>query len=392
MKKLLFISSIVLTIHANAQWVSTGGPSSGGQNVSAVAATDIALFAGKATGSSTSPIYYSANNGTAWSTVGTGLTGSGIGAVAFSGTNIFAGVGTSVYFSANNGTNWTSVSSGLPSYNINSLVVSGSTIYAGLFGIYSSTNNGLSWSQLNSTWNGTVNSIAVSGNTILAGTTAGGIYMSTNSGSTWSAINTGLPTQIAAVAIVGTTFLAGTPSGLYISTNNGVSWTVTNVTSGINAFAISGSNIFAGSNGSGVYVSSNNGTSWTATNTGLTDLDILSLATNSTYLFAGGSTSGVVWRIGLSTFSTGIQQIANSNDLNIYPNPTSSIINVELKMKDGIQNTTLQITDALGNTVKQSIIYNSQSLIDVSDLSEGVYNILIQNSETRINKRLVVVH
>ena len=235
--KLFLAASLFFAFKINAQWVSTVGPSSGGQNIVAIAAIDSAVFAGKATGSSTSPIYYSANNGTNWSLIGTGLSGSGIGSIALSGTNVFAGVGTAVYYSTNNGTNWTSASSGLPAYNINSLVVSGSTIYAGTFGIYSSTNNGLSWSQLNSTWNKTVSSIAVSGSTILAGTTSGGIYLSTNSGSTWSAINTGLPTQIAAVAIVGTTFLAGTPSGLYVSTNSGVSWAVSSITSGVNAIA-----------------------------------------------------------------------------------------------------------------------------------------------------------
>ncbi|MCJ7777821.1 MAG: hypothetical protein MUP16_05860, partial [Sedimentisphaerales bacterium] len=44
------------------------------------------------------------------------------------------------------------------------------------------------------------------------------------------------------------------------------------------SFAVSGTNIFAGTGGGGVFLSTNNGTNWTAVNNGLTYLQVNALA------------------------------------------------------------------------------------------------------------------
>ena len=46
----------------------------------------------------------------------------------------------------------------------------------------------------------------------------------------------------------------------------------------IHCFAVSGTNLFAGTDGGGVFLSTNNGTSWTAVNTGLTNTYVYALA------------------------------------------------------------------------------------------------------------------
>ena len=57
----------------------------------------------------------------------------------------------------------------------------------------------------------------------------------------------------------------------------------------IRAFAVSGSTIFAGTDGGGVFLSTNNGTSWTEVDSGLTGngLDVQSLAVSGSTIFAG---------------------------------------------------------------------------------------------------------
>ncbi|MHB8259182.1 MAG: NHL domain-containing protein [Bacteroidia bacterium] len=95
-----------------------------------------------------------------------------------------------------------------------------------------------------------------------------------------------------------------------------------------------------------------------------------------------------------SCSTNAIQQITNSNAVSIYPNPANTIINVGVPSGSlGImnENTTLQITDMLGNTVKQFIIHNSSFTISVSDLAEGVYNVSISSNEGVVNKRVVIV-
>jgi type IX secretion system substrate protein len=86
----------------------------------------------------------------------------------------------------------------------------------------------------------------------------------------------------------------------------------------------------------------------------------------------------------------GIQQYNINNNISIYPNPANKIINLELKIKD-IGNTQYTLYDVNGKVVKQVVIYNLKSIIDVSDLNEGVYNISISSSEGVVNKRIVIV-
>ncbi|HEX7413911.1 MAG TPA: T9SS type A sorting domain-containing protein [Bacteroidia bacterium] len=142
------------------------------------------------------------------------------------------------------------------------------------------------------------------------------------------------------------------------------------------------------------------GTSWDALNGAATDVFgnvfVGGFSLSPTLTF--GTTTLTILGAGYNVFfarlgnlATGFNELSDNSNFNIYPNPANSIINLELKMKDGIQNTTLLITDMLGNTVKQSILYNPTSIISVSDLAEGVYNISLISNEGVVNKRLVIV-
>ena len=127
----------------------------------------------------------------------------------------------------------------------------------------------------------------------------GGVFLSTNNGTSWTAVNTGLTnTFVSSLAVSGTNLFAGTGAdfggpggdGVFLSTNNGTSWTAVNTgltNTVVLALAVSGTNLFAGTDG-GVFLSTNNGTSWTAVNTGLTStLMSGALAVSGTNLFAG---------------------------------------------------------------------------------------------------------
>ena len=112
----------------------------------------------------------------------------------------------------------------------------------------------------------------------------------------WSAVNNGIPTNsfVNAFAVSGSNIFAGTYGGGVIkSTNNGTSWT--DVNNGLTnlyviSLASSGTNIFAGS-GDGVFLSTNNGTNWTAV--GLPNSSVMSLAVSGTNLIAVSGSGGV---------------------------------------------------------------------------------------------------
>lgn len=71
--------------------------------------------------------------------------------MAFSGTSPFAGVsGAGVFRSTDNGSSWTAVNSGMPSGEVGALAVSGTSLFAGtVWGVFRSTDDGASWTAVN---------------------------------------------------------------------------------------------------------------------------------------------------------------------------------------------------------------------------------------------------
>ena len=100
-------------------------------------------------------------------------------------------------------------------------------------------------------------------------------------------MNNGFPdntSYISSIAINGGNIFAGEyGGGIFLSTNNGGKWTgVGLIDTDILTICKSRSNIFAGTNGGGVFKSTNGGTSWSAINSGVTSLNITSVAIDPT--------------------------------------------------------------------------------------------------------------
>ena len=86
--------------------------------------------------------------------------------------------------------------------------------------------------------------------------------------------------------------------------------------------------------------------------------------------------------------TTGIKQITNSNELNIYPNPNNGSFVIE--PQNTLYNVHCTVYDVNGKAVLSQTI-NGKTTIDASSLNEGVYNISLQSNEGVVNKRLVIV-
>jgi hypothetical protein len=238
----------------------------------------------------------------------------GIGALAVSGTNLFAGSwNRGVLLSTNNGTSWTQVDSGLTYTGVSALAVSGTNLFAvaGTRGdmavhvLYLSTNNGTNWTMVGpADYSWAVTALAVSGNNLFAGT-YGGVFLSSNNGTSWTQVDSGLTdTDVYALAVSGSTLFAGTRgTGVFLSINNGESWTTANTPFwGFSCMSEIATNLFAGAND--VFLSTNNGMSWTRVDAGLMDTNVSSLVTIGASLFAG--TRSGVWRRPLSEMMTSV--------------------------------------------------------------------------------------
>ena len=221
---------------------------------------------------------------------------------AVNGNNLYAGTSRGgVFLSTNNGTSWTHVDSGLRDTTVTVLALSGTNLFAGTYGdgVFLSTNNGTSWSPVDSGMtNLTVLSFAVSGTTLFVGT-FGGIFLSTDNGTSWT--QSGMPdTHITRMAVSGTNLFAGTgganADGVFLSTDNGTSWSEHNTglssATQVSAFAVSGTNIFAGTD-HGVFISTKNGGSWTSAINGWDYSHVADFAFSGTNIFASSGYGGL---------------------------------------------------------------------------------------------------
>ncbi len=253
----------------------------------------------------------------------TSLDSSSVWTFAGVGSSLFAGGGLGVFRSTDNGTSWLHVSSGLTYFNTStgqiatagvrafavlSDGIGGMNLFAGTWGggMYRSTNNGSTWTQVNSGFTAASNffdvrALAASGTDLFAGTVEDGVFLSTNNGTSWTPVNEGLTQRsVFSFVIKGTNIFAGTAQGVFLSTNRGTTWIQTvGIEWNVTAFALLDTNLFAGTYGGGVYLSTNNGTSWTAVNAGLTNIQVFSLAAipasrvSGTNLFAGTESEGI---------------------------------------------------------------------------------------------------
>ena len=91
----------------------------------------------------------------------------------------------------------------------------------------------------------------------------------------------------------------------------------------------------------------------------------------------------------LSCATTNINsQISNKFQINIFPNPTSTILTIETK-ETGIINASL--FDISGKQVFSNIL-NNKTNIDVSKFESGIYTLTIKTDNQIINEKLIISH
>jgi BNR/Asp-box repeat. len=175
----------------------------------------------------------------------------------------------------------------------------------GIKGAYRSSDNGASWTQVNQGISLNVSCVAVNGTKLYAGTLGGGIFVTNDDGMSWTALSTfsasyqGFQGYINGLVVTDSTIFisnGGSNNGnvldgsVELSTDNGNSWTSVNsnlTNTCVWALAISGTKVFAGTEGAGIFCTTNYGTSWTLARAGLSNDTVWALAANDENIFAG---------------------------------------------------------------------------------------------------------
>ena len=74
-------------------------------------------------------------------------------------------------------------------------------------------------------------------------------------------------------------------------------------------------------------------------------------------------------------------------NFNVYPNPASSTVFVEISSNENAQ---ISIIDLTGRCVKEVVISNTVSSINIEDVESGVYFISVKQNDNNYVGKLVV--
>jgi hypothetical protein len=106
---------------------------------------------------------------------------------------------------------------------------------------------------------------------------------------------------------------------------------------------------------------------------------------NTTGLYYSGTLAGI------TNMTTGITSIDefNNNDVNLYPNPANTVVNVKIPSTiDG--SAKVEIISLQGNIVLQQQVDSNDGMINISSLRSGIYMVEISANNFFKTEKLVV--
>jgi hypothetical protein len=230
-----------------------------------------------------------------------------------------------------------------------------------------------------------------------------GVFKSTNEGESWSPVNSGLyVTAIDDLEISpeGHLYAGAGYGGVYRSTNGGAHWTFRGLGGKyVQGIKCAGRSVFVATWGDGVFHTTNGGQAWTAINEGLTDLYVASLATSGQhYLLAGSGYSGVLRSVQQVTLDVQCLTASIPSTTNLfqnYPNPFNPNTNIKYQIPS-TNHVTLKVFDLLGrevatlvNDVKEPGTYTVRW--DASGVASGVYFYRLKAGDFVETKRMLLM-
>lgn len=93
----------------------------------------------------------------------------------------------------------------------------------------------------------------------------------------------------------------------------------------------------------------------------------------------------LTWNI--STTAVGVEEISESSGINIYPNPTSDFLHIDLDANKVISSAYL--TDNIGRLIRSIEVSETTSSIDISDLKIGYYNLVLETKKGILFKKIL---
>lgn len=265
---------------------------------------------------------------------------------------------TGIKYTTDKGNTW--IDAGLAGTRIRTLVTNNQYIFAGYWGVYKTTNDGITWDTTGLSDKYIYDLDYSDGNIYAA--TSNGMYSSSNNGQNWNKIFDGGQTT---KLVIGVKVLDG--------------------------------QVFAATQHDGIFRSTDHGSSWLYIGDGLFSNILYSIEASNNYLFT--TTNNIIWRRPLSEVLTSIEQqptqLVEFKLVQNYPNPfnPSTCIQYAIGSRQFVQ---LKVYDVLGNEVstlvdeeKPSGMYNVQ--FTMNNLSSGIYFYQLKTGEYLETKKMILV-
>lgn len=108
---------------------------------------------------------------------------------------------------------------------------------------------------------------------------------------------------------------------------------------------------------------------------------------NGVYAVQVTNSYGCVLTSDMITVNVGVEEIALDDQLNIYPNPVTDVLNVQ--WNNTTESANLSIRDLSGRLVLSERVANGNAVLDLSNLSSGNYILELQMEDRTLRKQVI---
>ncbi len=257
--------------------------------------------------------------------------------------------------------------------------------------IRKTTNGGTSWTTQSSGLTTDINEVYFFDVNIgICVGNSGKIKRTIDGGASWSTVASGVTGNLYDLYFIdaNTGFIAGASGKILKTTDGGLSWTSLTTATTQWLYAICFKNSlegYAGGASGTMLKTTDGGATWQPEVTGITSQAINDIAyVNNRFIAVAGQ--GII----LTNGTTGINQNQKEHSsVAISPNPASDFVSINFENTKYLK-ITIDVFDVKGVLMKSVILGENQHILNVEDLNNGIYMIVVKSKDFTESQRLII--